>query len=186
MKSIIVSKLAKRGRAGDAQQAGEASSAEAAAGFRQASYSAQQPTEEERAAHAERTKREIPKVFQQYYEKAKAVVADKVKLETLLRQVEDTAHNIPGLGDVLADLVAMIDLVRAYLSNQYTQAPARTIISIAAALLYIVAPVDLIPDFVPFFGYMDDAAMVAFVYKNVHDDVEAYRAHRDIIDVDPV
>ncbi len=150
------------------------------------SQQSDQTYQAEQAEYAKRTKREVPKAFQQYYEKAKAFVADKVKLETLLRQVEDTAHNIPGFGEVLADLIAMISLVRAYLTNQYTQAPTRTIISIVAALLYIVAPVDVIPDFVPFFGYMDDAAMVAFVYKNVHDDVEAYRAQRDIIDVDPV
>jgi uncharacterized membrane protein YkvA (DUF1232 family) len=31
---------------------------------------------------------------------------------------------------------------------------------IAIALIYLVNPIDLIPDAIPFFGYMDDATII--------------------------
>lgn len=47
--------------------------------------------------------------------------------------------------------------------------------SIVAALIYFVSPFDLIPDYISVVGYVDDAAVVAFVISKISGDVEKYR-----------
>ena len=44
-----------------------------------------------------------------------------------------------------------------------------------AALLYVLSPIDLIPDFIPVVGYVDDALVVAVCIKLVQADLDKYR-----------
>jgi uncharacterized membrane protein YkvA (DUF1232 family) len=41
--------------------------------------------------------------------------------------------------------------------------PRAAKIALAAAAVYLMSPIDLIPDFVPFVGYLDDALLAAVV-----------------------
>jgi len=41
--------------------------------------------------------------------------------------------------------------------------PGRAKLLLAALAVYLVTPLDLIPDFIPFFGWLDDAVLVALV-----------------------
>lgn len=57
----------------------------------------------------------------------------------------------------------MYQLVESYVKREYTDIPLTSIISILAALIYVISPIDLIPDFIPGIGYFDDAAVVTLV-----------------------
>lgn len=45
-------------------------------------------------------------------------------------------------------------------------------IALAAAAVYLVSPVDLIPDFLPFFGYLDDVLLAAIILDGILNYVE--------------
>jgi uncharacterized membrane protein YkvA (DUF1232 family) len=45
--------------------------------------------------------------------------------------------------------------------------PRSAKVALAAAVVYLMSPVDLIPDFVPFVGYLDDALLAAVVLDGV-------------------
>ena len=44
-----------------------------------------------------------------------------------------------------------------------------------AGLIYVVSPVDAIPDPIPVAGYLDDAAVIAWIIKSVRDELDAFR-----------
>ena len=46
---------------------------------------------------------------------------------------------------------------------------------ILGALLYFMIPMDLISDFIPVFGYIDDAMIVKFAWGSVQEEIEKYR-----------
>ena len=46
---------------------------------------------------------------------------------------------------------------------------------ITAALIYLVNPNDAVPDYLPGVGYLDDAAVMNFVFVSVKEDVEKYK-----------
>ena len=80
-----------------------------------------------------------------------------------------------SLADAWDDLTTLIQLVRAWASGRYTHAPWLTIVWTVGAIVYFVNPFDLIPDFIPGLGYVDDIAVVASVVDSVHDDIEMFR-----------
>ena len=45
--------------------------------------------------------------------------------------------------------------------------PRSAKLALAAAVVYLMSPVDLIPDFVPILGYLDDALLAAVVLDGV-------------------
>ena len=60
-------------------------------------------------------------------------------------------------------LQTMLRLVRAYARGEYKQVSNDDLTWIVAALNYLVDQFDLIPDKVPFLGFVDDAIVVGFV-----------------------
>ena len=58
-------------------------------------------------------------------------------------------------------------------------------IAVVAALLYVISPIDMIPDAVPGVGYEDDAMVVAFCKKLFHEDLDKYRILHENVSREP-
>ncbi|MEZ6197590.1 MAG: YkvA family protein [Planctomycetota bacterium] len=82
----------------------------------------------------------------------------------------------PGpLAAVWEDIKTMIRMLRDYAAGRHRDLPWSTVASVAAALLYFVSPIDVIPDLIPGLGFADDAAVIGMCLKAVRTDLEAYR-----------
>jgi len=68
----------------------------------------------------------------------------------------------------------LVSLVQEYVRGTYREIPWPTIVAITAALIYVVSPIDLVPDFIPVIGWVDDAAVVALVVKAIAYDLRLY------------
>jgi uncharacterized membrane protein YkvA (DUF1232 family) len=79
------------------------------------------------------------------------------------------------MGGEATQLLAML---KDYGSGTYREMPRSTVLAIAFGLLYVLNPFDLMPDFIPGIGYLDDMSMVALVIGSVRRDVENYARWR--------
>ena len=52
----------------------------------------------------------------------------------------------------------------------------RMVASIAGAMLYLVSPLDVVPDWVPFGGLLDDALVLAAIFALSRSDLDEYLA----------
>lgn len=110
--------------------------------------------------------KEIEGQINLFSKKAESVVSDENKLRSLVNRAKKwlgKGKAIPVIGDVIDDLVTMIDLLSDYVEGTYRKIPLRILISIVAAILYVLSPIDLIPDYIPVIGYLDDVAVITFV-----------------------
>ena len=73
----------------------------------------------------------------------------------------------------------LISLIKDYSKGDYKNIPWGSISAIVFALLYVLLPIDLIPDFIPIAGFLDDAAVVALCLRLVRDDLEQYKMWRN-------
>ena len=114
------------------------------------------------------------------YKKAEILLHDENKLEIFLQKIENKLTIVPIVGNALSYIPVMIPMIRSYVRKEYTEIPIGSIISMISALIYFVSPVDIIPDFLPVVGYLDDAAVVAACIKLVKSDIDDYKQWRKI------
>ena len=94
--------------------------------------------------------------------------------------------NIENLNEYYRDFVDLFSLLQDWYKGRYKDVPWLVISSVGGALLYVLSPVDLIPDFLPFVGYLDDAAVFAALLKYVRTDLRKYRNWKYDEDRSPV
>jgi uncharacterized membrane protein YkvA (DUF1232 family) len=80
------------------------------------------------------------------------------------------------IGRLWADLPLLVRLLKAWKNGSYRGLSVRTLASVAAALLYVLSPVDLVPDFIPGIGLIDDMAVLALLLHALAQDLAAFRA----------
>jgi uncharacterized membrane protein YkvA (DUF1232 family) len=96
------------------------------------------------------------------------------------KKIAGLARDVPQpLKELWADLKAMVTCVRDYWSGTYREIPWKSIAAMTGAIVYFVSPIDVIPDFVPLIGYVDDAAVISLALKWVADDLAAYRRWKE-------
>jgi uncharacterized membrane protein YkvA (DUF1232 family) len=108
-------------------------------------------------------------------EEAEKLLKDEDRMERFLERLEQKLKKVPVVGKKLSNIPMLVSLVRAYVQKDYQDIPVGSIIAIVSALIYFVSPIDLLPDSIPVLGYIDDAAVIAFVWNMVEDDVEEYK-----------
>lgn len=107
---------------------------------------------------------------------AKRITEDDVnKVLEKQAEIEKKFKGEGPLGQFIADAKLLFSVVRDYANGSYRAIPFWTIAAIVAALLYVLSPVDLIPDFIPVVGYLDDAAVVGVCLTMVRQDLHAYK-----------
>jgi uncharacterized membrane protein YkvA (DUF1232 family) len=69
----------------------------------------------------------------------------------------------------------LLAIVKDYWGGKYRQVPYATVAAAVFTLIYVLNPLDLIPDFLPIIGQVDDAAVVAGCLLLIEHDLRAYQ-----------
>ena len=103
--------------------------------------------------------------FARALSEAKLCLAGSGGLRSVFEQAARKAASLPRqpFNENWADVQTMLRLVRAYERGEYQQVSNDALMWIVAGLNYLVDPFDLIPDKIPFLGFVDDAIVVGFV-----------------------
>ncbi len=90
-------------------------------------------------------------------------------------KLKDKLNESTQLERFTTDIMLFISLIKDYYKGNYRSIPYKTISAGIVGLLYLLNPIDIIPDFVPFIGYIDDALILAFCLKLVENDLQKYQ-----------
>lgn len=116
--------------------------------------------------------------IKEYISKAKKIINDDEKLkkliEDVLKKLKEISSDKKTSAKLNDSLRLFIRIINAYTSKQYTYVPWKTICLIVAGLIYFIYPVDLIPDFIPVSGLIDDIALIAWIYESIQDDIDNF------------
>ena len=120
------------------------------------------------------TEEQVKEALESGYGTSEALLTNKDELDDFLYRLEQKLKEMPLVGEEFAVIPIMISLIKHYVEGKYTTVPYGTILAIMSALIYVLSPVDIIPDFIPFVGHLDDVAVMGLCLSMVKTDIEAY------------
>lgn len=89
---------------------------------------------------------------------------------------EETAQKKASyLGEQLQNFKLLWSLLKDNWNGSYKRAPWNLIAAVGFAVAYLISPIDVIPDFIPFLGYLDDASVFALVMAGFQSDINEYK-----------
>lgn len=122
----------------------------------------------------------VNKAYQESKIKAKKLMNDPDKALDTTKKAMEKAEKVKGpLEKVWSYLQLMFSLIKDYFKGNYKKVPAGSIITILAGIIYFWSPIDVIPDFIPFIGYIDDVFVLSIVFAQVQTDLENYKVWKD-------
>ena len=84
----------------------------------------------------------------------------------------------PTLKQVLETVRELYALFKASVKGDYKLHTAN-VAMIGGGLLYFILPADLIPDFIPLVGYLDDLAVLTTIMNSLKGEIDAYRSWKE-------
>jgi uncharacterized membrane protein YkvA (DUF1232 family) len=104
-------------------------------------------------------------------------VTDK-DLEKVVSRSEDIKKKFTSGGPLhrfIEDGQLLISVVKDYRAGVFRKIPFGTVAAIVVTLIYVLNPFDLVPDFLPIIGQLDDAAVVAACMILIEHDLQTYK-----------
>lgn len=121
---------------------------------------------------------QVKQALESGYAQSETLLNDKDELDDFLYRLEQKINDMPFVGKKFSTIPVMISLVKNYVQGKYTTVPYGTILAVLSALVYFLSPIDIIPDFIPLAGYIDDMAVLGLCMNMVSIDIETYEKWR--------
>jgi len=114
--------------------------------------------------------------FAQAVKSAKSYVEDPQRLRGLFEEAAKQAASMPKepFAETWPYFQAMLRLIRVYSQGHYRDVPESTLVVIIAAIIYIVNPLDVIPDALPMLGFLDDATVLALAVRRARQTLDDF------------
>jgi uncharacterized membrane protein YkvA (DUF1232 family) len=103
-------------------------------------------------------------------------------IQTVAEQSEDINKKFSARGPLkrfIEDGKVLTALVKDWRAGKYRQALYGTIAAVVFGLIYVINPLDIVPDVLPFLGALDDATVIGALLMLVERDLKKYRAWKE-------
>ncbi len=117
--------------------------------------------------------------FKRAMKKAGEILKSQPRLKNLIAKASDKARDFKIENIKTSGFVERINLflrlVRAYAKGDYREIEWKHLVLVVAALIYFVTPLDLIPDFIPISGFIDDFTILVWVYNKIQFEIDKFK-----------
>jgi uncharacterized membrane protein YkvA (DUF1232 family) len=117
-------------------------------------------------------------VFKKFLSTAEGYIKQPTRMKKLLTDAYKKASQKNEVGTLAHEawetLQTMFRLIKASISGEYTGVPGTTVAAAVAVLIYFLSPIDLIPDFIPVLGLLDDVALVAWFSTTLKHEMDKF------------
>ena len=129
-------------------------------------------------------------------DRAKKILNDEDAFRSFIDDVENKFNRLfrkstfvsKSLRQIKEYVPLLVSLVKSYFRKEYNHIPTGTIIGVVGALIYFLSPIDIVFDFIPGLGYVDDATVLLFCIMSMKSDLDDYKKWKelnaDVIDVE--
>jgi len=83
--------------------------------------------------------------------------------------------NIGLWGRLIGNFKLLYSLIKDYWKGEYRDVSPWSILVFFAAIIYVISPIDIIPDFLPLVGQIDDALILILCMYFLEKDLHKYK-----------
>ncbi len=118
------------------------------------------------------------KFFNKAKAKAEEIAKDNNRLKRLMGASGDKLkdldlENIKN-SKLLDRLKVLLRMLKAYANGTYRDIQWKSLLIMIAGLVYFVMPIDLIPDFIPITGFVDDFGVILWVFSAIQREIDNF------------
>ncbi len=108
--------------------------------------------------------------------RARKYAKDPKALRALFQEAMRKTSSIPKapFKELWGYFQTMLRLIRAYYRGEYRHVSATNLVLIVGAIIYVLNPWDLIPDWIPTLGFLDDATILAFAVQKTRETLDDF------------
>ena len=126
-------------------------------------------------------------IIDENVQKAQSFIDDPEQINGLLEQLQAKLEGLPDtVGNAFKNIPVMAQMVKSYITREYTDVSPKVIISLVATFIYLVKRDDIIPDSIPVVGYADDLAVATVAMAINEPELRAYAAWKEEQGGDPI
>ena len=118
-------------------------------------------------------------IFKKFLQTAEGYVRQPTRMKQLLTDAYKKASDKNDVGTLAHEawdtLQTIFRLIKASMAGEYTGVPGTTVAAAVAVLVYFLSPIDLIPDFIPVLGLLDDVALVAWFSTTLKGEMDKFQ-----------
>ena len=96
-----------------------------------------------------------------------------------MKTIESDPERMRGVAGFFTRLVAdaadIVCMTWDWLLGRFDWSPTRLLIALVVGLLYLASPIDIIPDVIPFAGWIDDFLVATSVIRLARADLARWR-----------
>lgn len=103
-------------------------------------------------------------------------------IQTVAERSEDINKTFSARGPLkrfIEDGKVLTALVRDWRAGKYRQVLYGTIAAVVFGLIYVINPLDIVPDVLPILGAVDDATVIGALLLLVERDLKKYRSWKE-------
>jgi uncharacterized membrane protein YkvA (DUF1232 family) len=117
-------------------------------------------------------------IFKKFLASAESYIKQPTRLKKLLLDAFNKAREKKEIGTLAHEawetLQSLFRLIKLSAAGEYTGVPTTTVVAAVAVLIYFLSPIDLIPDFIPVVGLLDDMALVAWFSTSIKHELDKF------------
>nr|WP_062542939.1 YkvA family protein [Rufibacter tibetensis] len=118
--------------------------------------------------------------FKRFTQKAEDYLKQPLRIKTLLNDAYKKASERKDFGTIAAEVMESLGtltrLIKASVSGEYHGIPKNTVVMAVAVLIYFLSPIDMVPDWIPVIGLLDDATLLAWFMTSIKTEMDKFHA----------
>lgn len=84
-----------------------------------------------------------------------------------------------GFKSMTSDMMLLGNYVRDIVEGRYKEYKRADLVLVVGAIIYVVTPMDILPDFILALGLVDDVAIVSWAVNQLGEELSRYRQWRE-------